>query len=453
MLTLIRRLAATTLLMAVLAPCAHAQDTHYWNLHYGTRGELMSGVMVGSALDLSSSFYNPGAFARMSDPSVLLTGSVFALQRIRIVDQDPNEDSPVGSTAGPSPSMVAGILPLKWFGGRMGYSFLTRQQMDVRMVARDGVVVGLDEPTDSLAIGGEAIFEQDMGEFWTGVTWSRGLGERVTVGTTLYGVYRSQRTRVQGLLQAFGDGGYGGSGTTVREVDYWTGRALAKVGLLADFGRTVAGVSFTTPGLHVLGSGTAVDFTSVTGDVDFDGISDAAASASYSEDVDAEFQSPASVALGLSYRFDEMTLHATTEYFASLDEYTVLDSPAPPDAPGVAGVDVHYRHAAESVWNAGVGVEYRFSASGTAYGAFVSDRSAFRSVEGTPVTVSAWDINHVSGGVALVIGGTELTLGMGYAWGGKAVERQFPATGDLPPNVVPADIDYTRMKFIIGIAL
>jgi hypothetical protein len=100
-----------------------------------------------------------------------------------------------------------------------------------------------------------------------------------------------------------------------------------------------------------------------------------------------------------------------------------------------------------------VGIEYRFSETGIAYGAYISDRSSYQHVDGIPVVVSTWDINHVSGGVALAIGGTELTLGMGYAWGGKAVSQEIPPTGDLPPTVQPEQVDYTRMKFIIGIAL
>ncbi|HEX5131327.1 MAG TPA: hypothetical protein VFX92_02440, partial [Candidatus Krumholzibacteria bacterium] len=371
-----RRQVRNVLTGFVLAGCvgvaaggANAQDSQYWNLHYGTRGELISGVMVGSALDLSSTFYNPGAFARMDKPSVLLTGSVFAIQKIAILDQDPNEKAPTSSNTGPSPSMVAGLLPMKWFGGRTGYSFLTRQQMDVRLVARDGTFVGLDQPGDTLSIGGEAIFEQHMGEYWGGFTWATNLNDRFSVGTTLYGVYRSQRTRVQGVVQAFGADGFGAGGLTIREVDYWTGRALAKVGILGDFGKTRAGISFTTPGLHVAGSGNAEDIHSTIGDVDFDGTPDGAATVSYSEGQDAEFHSPASVALGLSYRFDAATIHATTEYFAAVDPYTVLTSPAPATGPGVTGITVDYEHAAKSVWNAGVGVEYRFSERGTAYGA------------------------------------------------------------------------------------
>jgi hypothetical protein len=83
----------------------------------------------------------------------------------------------------------------------------------------------------------------------------------------------------------------------------------------------------------------------------------------------------------------------------------------------------------------------------------VSDRSCNQPVDGTPIVVSTWDINHVSGGVALQIGGTELTLGMGYAWGGNPIKRSIPPTGDLPPNIIPQKVDYTRMNFIIGISL
>ena len=443
---------------AVACMCApatrvHAQDTHYWNLHYGTRGELISGVMVGSALDLSSTFYNPGAFSRMENPSTLLTGTVFALQTITVVDADPTADSPQSSNTGPSPSMVAGLLPLKWFGGRMGYSFLTRQQLDFRLLAREGVVVGRDQPADTLSIGGETIFEQNMGEYWGGMTWSKNFGESFSLGTTLYGVYRSQRTRTQGLVQAFGSSGYSGAGTHVEEIDYWSARTLLKVGALWEISSLTVGVSATTPGLHLTGTGTAVTLDSATGDVDYDGTPDGAAQVSYVEDGDAEYRSPASLALGLSYRFDALTLHATSEVFGSLDPYTVLDSPAPATGPGVTGIEVRYQHAAESVWNTGIGVEYRFTDKSTFYAAFITDRSSFRKVEGASVTVSDWDLYHLSGGFALTLGGTELTLGMGYAWGSEELTPVTEQTGDLPPNVVPDEAKYRRMKFIIGIAL
>src|SRR5678815_6132088 len=54
------------------AVAAHAQDTNYWTLQYGTRGELLGGTVVGSAVDLSATFYNPGSLALVKDPKTCL---------------------------------------------------------------------------------------------------------------------------------------------------------------------------------------------------------------------------------------------------------------------------------------------------------------------------------------------------------------------------------------------
>ena len=88
--------------MVVLLPAvSHAQDTQYWNLQYGTRGELLGGVVVGSALDMSATFYNPAAIVFVEDPSFILTASVFGMQTIKLLDQDPGEESVDTRTFGP----------------------------------------------------------------------------------------------------------------------------------------------------------------------------------------------------------------------------------------------------------------------------------------------------------------------------------------------------------------
>ena len=56
---------------------ARAQDTQYWTQQYGTRAELLGGAVVGSFLDLSATFYNPGALAMMERSAVLLSANAF----------------------------------------------------------------------------------------------------------------------------------------------------------------------------------------------------------------------------------------------------------------------------------------------------------------------------------------------------------------------------------------
>ena len=65
---------------------AVAQDSHYWTNQYGTRAQLLGGLVVGSFVDLSSTYYNPGTMALVSDRGVLLTTDAFQLVDIEFDD-------------------------------------------------------------------------------------------------------------------------------------------------------------------------------------------------------------------------------------------------------------------------------------------------------------------------------------------------------------------------------
>ena len=54
-------------LSACTAVTVSAQDAQYWTNQYGTRADLLGGVVVGSIADLSSTFYTPGMLALTTD--------------------------------------------------------------------------------------------------------------------------------------------------------------------------------------------------------------------------------------------------------------------------------------------------------------------------------------------------------------------------------------------------
>jgi hypothetical protein len=451
----VKKRIALVICVACLAPrAALAQDTHYWNLQYGTRGELLGGVVVGSALDMSATFYNPGAIAYVDNPSFILTASVFGMQTLKLVDQDPEQEGLTTTTFGPLPAMFAGILPMKWFGGRTGYSFLTRQQLNFRIAAREGIVVGRDEPGDTLSVGGEVMMTQEMGENWGGFTWAKKLGERASLGATLYGVYRGQYTHQTQTVEALSSSGFGASAIVENELDYYDVRTLGKVGVYFDLGRGSVGMSFTTPSASLFGTGSIVRNRSLIGDTDGNGIDDSRAEVAFGEDLDTEYKSPMSVAVGGAYQFKRLKWHATIEYFAAVDQYTLIESPVPAAGPGVTGIGVTYQGALTSVVNWGFGFEQGFGDDDSFYLSYLTDQSAYQAVDEFRSVVSTWDINHINGGVALTIKGAELTLGGGFAWGqNKAVSEVQPGTAVLPQTVVPAGVGYTRLKFIVGFAL
>jgi len=166
-----------------------------------------------------------------------------------------------------------------------------------------------------------------------------------------------------------------------------------------------------------------------------------------------EYRSPFSIAIGGSYDWETTTMHATAEFFTSVDEYTVMEAAPPPGGPGVTAYPSEVNHALNDVLNFGVGIERRFSEDTTAYVSFITDRSAFRVTENRNISVSTWDIYHLNGGVVFAIGGTDLTVGGGYAWGSNPIRVTPDSEGQLPPTIVPTEVTYSRLKFILGFAL
>jgi len=162
-----------TAVLTAAATVARAQDSNYWTLQYGTRGELLGGTVVGSAVDLSATFYNPGSLALVKNPSVILTATVIGMQTLEITDANPDQEAISTRRIGPEPSMLAGLLPTKWWGGRMAYSFLTRQAFDFKITEREGMIIGLDQPGDTISLGAEQFVDDAMSEYWGGVTWSK----------------------------------------------------------------------------------------------------------------------------------------------------------------------------------------------------------------------------------------------------------------------------------------
>ncbi len=453
-----QRIVAVSLFTAFLcaAVAAHSQDTNYWTLQYGTRGELLGGCVVGSAVDLSATFYNPGSLALVLDPKAILTATVLGMETIKVAGTDPGQEAITSRRIGPEPSLFAGTLPVHWLGGRWAYSLLTRQKLDVKLTEREGLVIGLPGETtiDTLSVGGEVLFDQNVSEQWGGLTWSKTVNEHVGIGATLYGVYRSQERSQRQTVEAIGGGGYGASLIDWTDIDFFTFRMLAKLGVETKFENTSLGLAFTTRSLQLFGGGSILINRVVIGDTNLDGIDDSAADITHGEDLDADYRSPFSFALGASHDWERISLHATVEYFTTMDEYTVVEAPAGSNSPGVTTHPAYFAHTLDDVFNWGVGIEKRFSEKTTGYLSFITDHSASRKPRNRyDISVSTWDIYHINGGVAFTLAGTDLTLGGGFAWGKDPLNVTPDSEGILPATIQPEDVSYSRIKAILGISL
>jgi hypothetical protein len=449
---------AATLLLALAAPLA-AQDSQYWDIQYGPTGQLLGGQVVGSSRDLSATYYNPGGLALGEDPDFLL--SVQAFQRQSLTTR-PVEGGPflaVSDTEwGTFPGFVAFAFPESWLGERtrLAFSLLTRQESVQRIVQR----FAGNEPGSGGRFGIEALADQRMSEQWGGLTISRRLGERWGLGATLYGVYRGHRNRQEQNAQLVVPSGEGVTALLVNEFDYDHWRVLGKLGVAWEGDTLRLGAAVTTPGAGLFGGGSLSFTRSATGvDVNGDGQPDSLLANGVDEDVDSVYESSWAFAGGAAWRRGSLQLHASAEYFAPVDRFTVLqgESLTPSGAPSALTQDL------ESVVNAGLGVEYwlngvsadRGSRTGgtVVYGALSTDFTASPDVELGEATVSNQDHYHLTGGVTFTVGSSRFSLGTTYTWGSK---RRTIGLGGLPSQVpvlgqrVEADVRYSRVVFLLG---
>ena len=145
----IRRALLVLLLLLVLpVSTGLAQDTHYWNLAYGTRSTLLGGAVIGSVSDLSATYYNPGALGLNPAGGLILSAGVYEGNFYTLKGPDSLKTNLTSFRVNPAPSYLAGRLPSdSLIGERLTYSLITRQSMRLdlqgRSVERDGSFLGL----------------------------------------------------------------------------------------------------------------------------------------------------------------------------------------------------------------------------------------------------------------------------------------------------------------------
>jgi hypothetical protein len=206
------RLTALLLAAGALLPIrASAQEAQYWTYQYGTRATLLGGAVVGSVLDLSAAFYNPGGLALIENPELVATSRVLEASSVAVDGQDQDLVDLSQLRFDLAPDFFGGILPFGFLGDDhvLGYSVVTRYYMKADL---DSYLTGtFARPGDSVTVDafGECRLLSRLSETWIGLTWSHQIGGPTGIGASMFVTSRSQngeaRTNVQAL--ASGEGG------------------------------------------------------------------------------------------------------------------------------------------------------------------------------------------------------------------------------------------------------
>ena len=436
-------------LLALCATTAPAQDTNYWAIQYGPVGQLLGGQVIASSRDLTATFYNPGGLSLEEGSTFLLSTESFQVESFSTAPTTEIELFDTAATRfGAAPTLVAGALPRGWLGERtrLAWSFLTRQQLKVRLGER------LTDPFD--LPGGDSAAElyldQEVNESWGGLTASRELSETLGIGLTWYGVYRGQRSRNELSFQAVSADQAALSALGITDFSYYHFRTLAKLGVAWERRNLRLGLNVTTPSAALFGSGKAGYTLSLVGvDADGSGLPDPPVLVSQTaEDLDAQYKSSWAIGGGFAWYRGATRWHASAEWFAPVDRFIVVDLPSvDPER------QIKLTQQLKSVFNVGLGVEHEFGNEIAVYGAGFTDFSASVGDPDINIAVSNWNLYHLSSGVKFRVAGSRFTLGATYSFG----QKQRPLPTPIPPGELPdtgldsnLDISYRRVVVLLG---
>jgi hypothetical protein len=443
-----------------LASFARPQDSHYWTSHYGTRATLLGGAVIGSVLDLSGTYYNPGGMSLIKDRQTLMAAKVIQYPRVSLVGTDPGSVPFNSASLAPAPSLVAGTFKFRglskhWFG----YSYLSRQDVKLGVsVSSTGTRDILPDAPGSEKYATQFRLEERISEPWFGLTWSYKVAKNVGVGVSQYIAVRTHRASIQTLVETLDFGNSVAMALGARQYHYQNIRILWKIGLAFDFKWATMGLTLTTPGLSLSGTGsTGVNSTVVALDMDGDGAGDDFVAADYREHQPVAFRTPLSLAAGMTFKIQKVRVYWSGEWFARVSPYTVVDAAefSAQSTGEILSTDVTQELA--SVLNMGIGLEWFYSSRFKGSASFNTDYSAKDPGTATNLSLTDWDIYHIITGAEVAIKNTVVTFGLGYSFGNREL-------GGRPPILAREELEgfwdpfeslkfrYSTYKLIVGFA-
>jgi hypothetical protein len=262
-----------------------------------------------------------------------------------------------------------------------------------------------------------------LNDAWVGVTLFRLLESSIGIGLTNYVAVRNQQTRSTASGEAIRADTLSFLATSrVADVSYTNVRLLWKLGVGVEVDQLTFGLTLTTPSVNLFGTGSAfVSFSKAVSDTSQKPI----LLATNQEDVSSLYKSSWAVGIGMGYRFGKARVHFSAEWYAAVPMFRVLETTS------FTGQSDGLQHLVEvtderrSVINAGAGLQYSVSPAVALYGSCVTDFSYVPEGTESNLSLTPWNLLHISFGTVLSLKSIELTLGLSFS-GGSAPLKDVP---------------------------
>jgi hypothetical protein len=451
----------------------NAQDDHYWAQQYGAISTLMGGAMAGGVNDNSAVYYNPGALAFISNPSLSVDANVYKMDRIRISDGAGEGINLNSAQLSVYPQIIAGMINMfKNSKFRFSYTLLTRNHGNVLMNAR---YTGQATPADPGNPGSQltsfvGVFDyvNQLNEQWFGMGIGYPLSDKIGFGATFLSSYRGQTYQLTNYVQEVD---YSNADhifrteTNDEAVKYSTFKLLVKIGLAYNIHPWKFGLTLTTPSVGLYGEGSVQRQNSVIAISENPAdMADNFLIMDRKTDVKVHYKHPLSIAFGADYHTDKTRVAITAEYFFNIGTYSLMKPDAepflyPPSYADSASIRqqidsyLDVENGARPVFNIGIGfTQVLFKQFSLLMGAY-TDFSSYSGKVNTKNLLHGFenfDLYHVSTGLSYHKQKQTITLGFSYAFTPNQKVPPYAVINQDPVNSENVTLSSHSFSIVMG---
>ncbi len=453
------------LALTLISAGSYGQDGHYWTQQYGTKSMLLSGSVIGGVDDLGAVYYNPGRLAVIKNPAFLLSASVYEYNSLSATDAFGSKQSASKAEVRGVPTLAAGTFRIRRLPNHFfAYAIMNRQLSDLSTSFKDEVN---KDVLPALAgdewFSGEMIINIKGNEQWLGLTWSHPMSKKISVGLTTNYVTNSQTKGSNIELSALSAANEVAVYQFRRNFNFTESGLLWKAGVSGTFGKWDLGVTVKTPMVRLSGTGSygyQEFYSEIPGLV----TKPETYSTSSQEGLEVKTQSPWAIGFGATRAFGKNKLHLSTEWYSSVPKYVIMTAANHVSQSNLTSPPIGFvlTDQMNSVWNAGLGMEFYLSQHVSGFASFSTDYSSVsnditRFLERkTEAANSSWkaDFYNVGGGVVLDFKGADITLGVTHTGARQTIPKllNFPdgSGGGILDPTATTDLAWDRWRLVFS---
>jgi hypothetical protein len=449
-------------LMTLFSNSAVAQEGHYWTLQFGTKSTFLGGAVVGSAVDASANFYNPGAVSMLDDEISFQGTAVYLWETLAFQDNTAGVDTEDYSEIKSVPNFLGGVLDVNVLGAvRLGYSIFGRHSYKLGLgSSRADSVRTVDRFDGPQKFVGSAARSTEVRDDWYGLTLAYRLAPNIGIGFSPFVSVRSLKAAQESLrADVLASPTQNATTSLSRKYSFTVYSVLMKMGVYYDGRPFSLGLAVTTPSLAVAGSGSVrAGSTIFNQDVNGNGDLETVLAVLDEENQSARYRTPFAISVGASWKADTRTVYFSAEWYNKVAPFNPIESDPIAAKFRAQSMEPDLLIESKPVLNFSVGLEQRLSSRAILYFSALTDFSAIAESKDVLISMADRDLFHITAGSSLTISRLTLTTGLGIVYGKESSGQSINFFNPHESNILlgdprSEDVQYRGLKMIVGIEL